>query len=67
MKILKPLVLGIVFLFGLTVMADEPAKETSKEAVEVKKAPCSTVFTICDYAQPDSHDGFVNCMVRNGC
>ena len=67
MKILKPLVLGMMFLFGLTVMADESNQETSKVTTEMKKAPCSTVYTICDYAQPDDHDAFVNCMVRNGC
>ena len=66
MKILKPLVLGMVFLFGFAVMADEPKEEVSVETVK-RRAPCSTVYTICDYAQPDSHDDFVNCMVRNGC
>ena len=66
MKILKPLVL-MVFLFGFTVMADEPKEEVSVETTEMFRAPCPTVYTICDFAQPTDHDAFVSCMVRNGC
>ena len=70
MKILKPLVLGMVFLFGFAVMADEPKEEVSEETTEMRRANCSTTFTICDYAWPNGerdYPGFDACMRRNGC
>jgi len=73
MKIFKTIILGTMFLFGLTAMSNTVVtKKTSSEenvsiTIEEQIAPCSTIYTICDYAQPTDHNAFVACMTRNGC
>lgn len=60
----------MIFLVGLTAMSshDESKEESAIEAID-QKAPCTTIFTICDAAWPgdSNYNGFDRCMVRNGC
>ena len=64
MKNVKSIILGMVFLFGMSSMADaNVSKRTTKEL----KMACSTVFTICDYLNPTNYDQFAHCMTANDC
>lgn len=61
----------MICFFGLTVMPVEPGskilkEKTAKEASTVVVG-CSTTYTICSHAQPDSFKEFDKCMTRNGC
>lgn len=57
---LKTILLGAVFLFGMTAMT------IANEEVE-GEIPCTTIYTLCDFGNPDDFDGFDKCMQRNGC
>jgi len=35
--------------------------------VEEAYVPCSSVYTVCDNAHPDSFEDFDSCMSSNGC
>ncbi|MEP6260073.1 MAG: hypothetical protein ABJ092_00740 [Gillisia sp.] len=66
MKIIKNLVLSSIFLIGLTAMSNDEDK-SQNETLQNEGPSCSTMFTICDAAAPDSFDDFYACMARNGC
>lgn len=57
-----------MFLFGLTAMSNvEKNEELNTKTAELDPPSCSTMFTICDHAAPDSFADFDECMTRNGC
>lgn len=67
MKILKTAFLGMTFILGIAATASADVTSNG-DAEEVKEqVPCSTVFTVCDNAHPDSFEDFDNCMQANGC
>ena len=62
MKNLKLTLFSFIFLGGLsTTVVNAQAQPDDG------KAACTTMYTICNAANPDSHDGFITCMQRNGC
>lgn len=67
MKNFKAIFLSTIFVFGLMSMAD--INEITQESADALfiKAPCSTVYTICDNGFPDDYDLFMQCMDGNGC
>lgn len=69
MKVLKALMLGMVFLFGLTAMSSdkESLEATSDKAVFEKQTDCSDDFNRCNVAYPESYKKFDSCMRQNGC
>jgi hypothetical protein len=66
MKNISKLILGMVFVFGMTSMSDVDVSKTTKKVV-VKQIPCSTVYTVCDNHAPDNYEHFASCMEANGC
>lgn len=67
MKIIKNLFFSSIFLIGLTAMSNSEDKNGTQETFQNERPSCSTMFTICDAAAPDSFDDFYTCMARNGC
>lgn len=48
-------------------MSNSEDKNGTQETFQNERPSCSTMFTICDAAAPDSFDDFYTCMARNGC
>lgn len=61
MKQFKTIGFALIFLFGLTAMGNNDEEEEEGEI------SCTTIYTLCDFGNPGDHDGFVECMQRNGC
>lgn len=67
MKNFKTVALGMIFLFGLTAMSNITKNEGTTNETVVGEIPCSTVYTVCDNANPDDYGYFLLCVQRNGC
>ncbi|WP_336128172.1 hypothetical protein [Mesoflavibacter sp. CH_XMU1422-2] len=68
MRKLKTIMLGVLFMSGLSAMATKSDKSVNSPKTDLKKnVPCPTVYTVCDNAHPDNFEAFANCMEANGC
>lgn len=71
MKNFKTITLGMMCLFGLSVMAIEPNEATEQKndvkETAVEQISCGDVYTVCDNASPVDYDHFRLYMERNGC
>nr|WP_299032565.1 hypothetical protein [uncultured Tenacibaculum sp.] len=70
MKALKSILVLGVFFVALTAMStpnEKNEKEINQKDVLRMSVPCSTVYTVCDKAHPDSFEDFASCMDKNGC
>ncbi|OBT12957.1 hypothetical protein A9264_16490 [Vibrio sp. UCD-FRSSP16_10] len=69
MKALKSILVLGVFSVALTAMStpNEREKEINQKEILKMNVPCSTVYTVCDKAHPDSYGNFASCMDKNGC
>jgi len=66
MKNISKLVLGMLFVFGMTSMADTKVAE-AENVDAAKKMDCYYAFVACDNHAPDDYGHFMECMDDNGC
>lgn len=66
MKNFKTITLGLICLFGFTVMAVEP-NDSEISSAEETLIECSLQYPVCDELYPDSFSDFDDCMRRGGC
>lgn len=63
MKNISKLILGMVFVFGMTSMSGVNTIEAEKSTTK----DCATAYTVCDNHAPDDYEHFASCMDSNGC